>query len=99
MHDDSTLPAGQIGFHPGFFRVSADAVDITVYGVGGHGAAPHNAVDPIVIAAQVVLALQTIVSRENNPLVQVAGSMVTMPVFPALLALTRFEAEYLVQSS
>jgi metal-dependent amidase/aminoacylase/carboxypeptidase family protein len=88
VHDDSTLPAGQIGFHPGFFRVSADAVDITVYGV-----------DPIVIAAQVVLALQTIVSRENNPLVQVAGSMVTMPVFPALLALTRFEAEYLVQSS
>jgi hippurate hydrolase len=43
-------------------------VDITIFGVGGHGAAPQDAVDPIVIAARIVLALQTIVSRENNPL-------------------------------
>jgi hippurate hydrolase len=68
VHDEPTLPAGQIGFHPGFFRASADAVDITIFGVGGHGAAPQDAVDPIVIAARIVLALQTIVSRGNNPL-------------------------------
>jgi amidohydrolase len=68
LHDDASLPAGQIGFHLGFFRASADAVDITIFGRGGHGAAPHDTVDPIVIAARTVLALQTLVSRENNPM-------------------------------
>ncbi len=68
LHDEATLPAGTIGFHPGFFRASADAVDITIFGIGGHGAAPHDTIDPIVIAARTVLALQTLVSRENNPM-------------------------------
>ena len=68
LHDDASLPAGQIGFHLGFFRASADAVDITIFGRGGQGAAPHDTVDPIVIAARTVLALQTLVSRENNPM-------------------------------
>lgn len=67
LHDDDTMPAGTIGYHPGFFRSMADAVTVTVYGRGGHGAMPHNTVDPVVLAARIVLALQTVVSRENNP--------------------------------
>ena len=68
LHDDDTMPAGTIGYHPGFFRAMSDSVTITVYGRGGHGAMPHNAVDPIVLASRIVLSLQTIVSRENNPI-------------------------------
>ncbi len=68
LHDDPRLPAGEIGYTPGFAMANADSVDITVYGRGGHGSAPQNAVDPIVIAARTVLALQTIVARETNPL-------------------------------
>lgn len=68
LHDDNRLPAGQIGYAPGFAYANSDTVDITIYGRGGHGSAPQTTVDPIVIAARTVLALQTIVSRENNPL-------------------------------
>jgi len=68
LHDDPRLPAGELGFTSGFAYANSDAVDITIYGRGGHGSAPQNTVDPIVIAARTVLALQTIVSRENNPL-------------------------------
>jgi len=68
LHDDDTLPAGTIGYHAGFFRASMTAPVITIVGRGGHGAAPHNTVDPIVIAARTVMSLQTIVARENNPL-------------------------------
>lgn len=67
MHDDASLPAGVVGFHSGFFRAASSSVDMTVYGKGGHGAYPHSTVDPVVIAARIVLALQTIVARENNP--------------------------------
>jgi hippurate hydrolase len=67
LHDDDTMPAGTIGYHPGPFRALSDGVTITIYGRGGHAAMPQNTVDPIVIAARTVLALQTIVSRENNP--------------------------------
>jgi amidohydrolase len=67
LHDDDTMPAGIIGYHPGFFRAMSDAVTITVYGRGGHAAMPYNTVDPVVLAARIVLALQTVVSRENNP--------------------------------
>jgi hippurate hydrolase len=67
LHDDDTMPAGTIGYHPGYFRAMSDAVTMTVYGRGGHAAMPHNTVDPIVLAARIVLALQTVVSRENNP--------------------------------
>jgi len=67
LHDDDSMPAGTIGYHPGLFRAMSDAVQITVYGRGGHAAMPFNTVDPVVLAARIVLSLQTIVSRENNP--------------------------------
>ena len=67
LHDDDTLPAGTIGYHPGLFRAMSDGVTITVYGRGGHAAMPYNTVDPVVLASRIVLALQTVVSRENNP--------------------------------
>jgi hippurate hydrolase len=67
LHDDDTMPAGTVGYHAGLFRAMSDRVEITVYGRGGHAAMPHNTIDPVVIAARIVLALQTIVSRENNP--------------------------------
>jgi len=67
VHDEPTLPAGVIGFHPGYFRAAATNLDLTVFGRGAHGASPQQAIDPIVIAARIVLGLQTIVSRENNP--------------------------------
>lgn len=68
LHDDPTLPAGTIGYHAGFFRASMTAPVITIIGRGGHGAAPHRTVDPIVIAARTIVSLQTIVARENDPL-------------------------------
>ncbi len=68
IHDATELPAGQVGYHAGFFRAGADSVTIKVFGRGGHGARPQLAVDPIVIAARIVVALQTIVARETNPL-------------------------------
>jgi amidohydrolase len=67
FHDDPRMPAGQVGFTPGFVFANVDSVDITVFGRGGHGARPEAAVDPIVIAARIVTALQTIVSREVSP--------------------------------
>jgi hippurate hydrolase len=67
LHDDDTMPAGTIGYHPGPFRSMSDGVTIIVYGRGGHAAMPMNTVDPVVLASRIVLALQTIVSRENNP--------------------------------
>jgi amidohydrolase len=56
-----------IGFHSGYFRANSTGLDMTVYGKGGHGAFPHAAIDPVVLAARIVLGLQTIVSRENDP--------------------------------
>ncbi len=67
LHDSSFLPAGVIGITPGFALANVDSVDITIYGRGGHGSAPQSTVDPIVIAARTIVALQTIVSRENDP--------------------------------
>ncbi len=67
MHDDDTLAAGTVGYKPGLFRAISDAVTITVYGRGGHAAMPQNAVDPVVLASRIVVALQTVVARENNP--------------------------------
>jgi hippurate hydrolase len=68
VHDDATLPSGQIGYHPGYFRAASDTAEITILGQGGHGAAPHETVDPVVLASRTVMALQTIVSREDNPI-------------------------------
>jgi amidohydrolase len=67
VHDDARMPAGLIGYHAGPILTNADAVTIRVFGRGGHGARPEATVDPIVIAARLVLALQTIVSRETSP--------------------------------
>jgi hippurate hydrolase len=67
MHDEGTLPAGQVGWHAGHFRASADTVTITIHGQGGHGATPQETRDPVVMSARVVMALQTLISRENNP--------------------------------
>ncbi len=61
-------PAGIVGVHAGYSMANVDSADITVHGVGGHGAYPHTTVDPIVQAAQLILALQTIVSREIEPI-------------------------------
>ncbi len=67
VHDAAHLPSGQVGYIPGYGQASSDSVNITVYGRGGHGAEPQNTVDPIVIASRIVVALQTIVSREMDP--------------------------------
>lgn len=67
VHDDARFPAGLVGYHSGPILTNGDGVIITVYGRGGHGARPESAVDPIVIAARLVVTLQTIVSRENSP--------------------------------
>jgi amidohydrolase len=67
LHDDDTMPAGTIGYHPGPFRSMSDDVTIVVHGRGGHAAMPMNTVDSVVLASRIVLALQTIVSRENDP--------------------------------
>lgn len=67
LHVTSILPAGVIGYGEGPFLASVNSMDIRVQGVGGHGSAPHTTKDPIVLASQIVLALQTIVSRELKP--------------------------------
>lgn len=68
LHVKSDAKAGQIAYTPGFAMANVDSINITVKGVGGHGAYPHRTKDPIVLASQIVLALQTIVSREVSPL-------------------------------
>jgi len=68
VHDSSDEPAGKVIIVPGFAMASVDSVDITIFGRGGHGARPHKTVDPVVLAARTVLALQTLVSREKDPL-------------------------------
>ncbi len=68
LHVDATLATGTAGCRGGYAMANVDSVDVTVRGTGGHGAHPHTTIDPIVQAAQLVLALQTIVSREIDPL-------------------------------
>jgi hippurate hydrolase len=68
LHVWAALEAGKVGFTSGYAQASSDSVDIIIRGVGAHGSRPNEAKDPVVIAAQVILALQTIVSRENSPL-------------------------------
>lgn len=67
LHVGNELPAGSVGVVEGIYNTNSDAVRITIYGRGGHGSAPHTTVDPIVIAARTILALQTITSREVKP--------------------------------
>jgi len=68
VHDKSDLPAGKVTFIPGYALANVDSVDVTLFGRGGHGAKPETTVDPIVMAARTVLALQGLVSREKDPL-------------------------------
>jgi len=68
LHTLATLPAGQIGFVSGWMLANVDSVDIQLKGIGGHGAYPHNAKDPIVLAASIIMDLQTLVSREIHPI-------------------------------
>jgi hippurate hydrolase len=67
LHCASDLPAGSVGVTEGYTLANVDSVDVVIRGVSGHGAWPHKTKDPIVLAAQTVLALQTIVSRETDP--------------------------------
>ena len=67
LHTSNELPAGKVGVASGYRYANADSVRITIFGKGGHGSAPHTTVDPIVIAARTILALQTITSREVKP--------------------------------
>jgi hippurate hydrolase len=67
LHVSADAPIGQVGYRPGFALANVDSVDIVVKGRGGHGASPESTIDPIVIAARLVLDLQTIVSREVKP--------------------------------
>src|SRR5213082_1157332 len=68
FHDKADLETGHIGVTEGYTYANVDSVDITVRGVGGHGAYPYKTKDPIVLAAEIINTLQTIASRENNPL-------------------------------
>ncbi len=68
LHVDPEMEAGTIGYRAGNMYASVDSVDIVVYGKGGHGAFPQDAIDPVVQAAHLIVDLQTLVSRENNPL-------------------------------
>lgn len=68
LHCDSELATGKVGIRGGYALANVDSVDITLVGKGGHGAYPHTTVDPIVMAAQLILSLQTIVSREIKPI-------------------------------
>jgi len=68
VHDSSDLPAGKVYFVPGPAMASVDSVDVTIFGRGGHGAKPDTTVDPVLIAARTILAFQTLISREKDPL-------------------------------
>ena len=67
LHDSAELETGKVGYTPGYAMAGGNSVDIKVRGLGGHGARPESTKDPIVVAAQIVMALQTIVSREKSP--------------------------------
>ena len=78
LHDWDDVPAGKVGLTPGFALATSTQMDITVRGVGGHGSKPEKAKDPVVLAAQIVLALQTIVSREVSPFDQAVVTVGTI---------------------
>ncbi len=96
LHDNATLPVGQVSLTPGYVNANVDSVDIIVHGLGGHGAHPDTTVDPIVMSSEIVLSLQTIVSRRLEPGAQalitvgkfVAGSKHNIIPPKAELALT-----------
>ena len=68
LHNWPALPAGTIGINPGPMMAASDRWEVTIEGRGGHGAHPYQTIDPIIVAAQIITALQTIVSRNVHPL-------------------------------
>ncbi len=68
FHDNAQMQTGHIGVTEGYTYANVDSVDVTVRGVGGHGAYPHKTKDPVLLSAEMINAWQTIVSRENNPI-------------------------------
>ena len=80
FHVSTAAATGTIVADPGIRYSSSDSVDITIHGVGGHGAAPHQTRDPIVMGAEIVMALQTLVSREISPM---SPGVVTVGAFHA----------------
>ena len=84
LHVFPELPAGTVAFRSGQYMASADEIHITIKGKGGHAALPHKTIDPIVIAANLIVSLQQVVARRCNPLLptvltfgKIAGGMVT----------------------
>ena len=78
LHVNAGLQAGKVGYLPGWAMANVDSVDITVKGIGGHGAYPHTTKDPIVLSANIISQLQTIVSRQiapTDPAVVTVGSI------------------------
>ena len=67
LHVDPNIPAGKIGYRPGIISAGSTSLDVTVRGIGGHAAHPHQSIDPVVTSARIIIALQTIVSREIDP--------------------------------
>lgn len=67
MHVYPTLPSGFVGFRSGQYMAATDEIHITIHGKGGHAALPHQTIDPVTIAAQVITTLQQVVSRRSNP--------------------------------
>ncbi|OQW48597.1 MAG: hypothetical protein A4S09_04150 [Proteobacteria bacterium SG_bin7] len=80
LHVNSSMESGRVGFRSGFSMANVDSLDIEVKGVGGHGAYPHKTKDPIVLASQMVMGFQTLISRETSPL---DSGVVTVGVFQA----------------
>src|SRR5438105_10907982 len=78
LHNWPGLPPGKMAVRAGAVMAATDEVQITVRGKGGHGAMPHLAVDPVVVSAQVITALQTIASRSVNPIDAVVVSICSM---------------------
>jgi amidohydrolase len=78
LHVHSNLQVGKVAYVPGYMMANVDMVDLTIRGIGGHGAYPHLAKDPVVLASETVLALQTLISREkkaSDPGVLTVGSI------------------------
>ena len=78
MHNMPGIPLGDFAIRPGAMMAAADTIDITVTGKGGHAAKPHDCVDTTVVAAHIIVALQTIASRGVDPLKQVVVSVCTV---------------------
>jgi amidohydrolase len=68
LHCDGRYPHGHVNYREGQLQANVDSVDIIVRGKGGHGAAPHTTIDPVVLSARIILDLQTLISRERNPI-------------------------------